>query len=96
MVYRFSSERNGQIVMTQMQPSMLVALKNSDEFILNCEFDFSNIPELAVAELAVNSSVIIKNQDSNIEYWSLVHTQSKPDFHRSSHRIWTLSEGEQK
>lgn len=64
-----------------------------DEWILSTEFDFRVVPELSTRPVRGSVAAVAEHADGEKTYWSLVHSQEKPDFHYPDHFVLLYQNG---
>lgn len=90
MVFRFDGERTGRQICATFKPTNFKTSLVDGKFVLSAELYLGSVKELIGQILVCTPAVVLRKTDDSVSYWSLRHTQKKPDFHSPAHRILRL------
>lgn len=64
-----------------------------DEWILSAVFEMKDIAEMASRPVRVAVAAVAEHAGGEKTYWSLIHSQEKPDFHYPDHFVLLYENG---
>lgn len=85
-VYHFDDYRSGMSVCEPAQAQ----IQSQQRQWLEAEVDCKSLTELLTQKPKIGVTAVLNWGPNQTEYWAMLHSGSKPDFHRRSDWLWSI------